>query len=35
MAQVGVKQVQSRSWIDCILEFIHHIVVSEIPSLIL
>jgi hypothetical protein len=35
LAQVGVKQVQSRRWIDCILEFIHHIVVSKIPSLIL
>jgi hypothetical protein len=35
LAQVGVQQVLSRCWFDCNPEFIHTVVASENPSLIL
>lgn len=35
LVQVGVQQVLSCNWIDCIPEFIHSILISEFTSLIL
>jgi hypothetical protein len=35
LAPVGVQQALSRTWIDCTLDFIFHIIVSKFSSLML